>query len=319
MGLFADAGGSAEAYGRRMGTDASARLAGTSTVEVDGTALAYRQTGSGEPVVLVHGTASDLRMWDRQRAAFGVDRRAIAYSRRYAWPNEDIAPGLDDEMPPHAADLLGLLHALDAAPAHVVGHSWGGFVALLAAIREPEAIRSLVLCEPPVLSLFASTPPRPAELLRLAVHRPRTAAAIIRFGAGTIAPAQRAFRRGDDAAGLARFGRGVLGREAFARLTDERWQAARANAGAARAQILGAGFPPLADDDVRSVRVPVLLVTGERSPAFLLRLTDRLEELLPNAERVVIKGASHAMNEDRPDAFNAAVLPFLAGVASTAG
>src|SRR4051794_31994714 len=213
MARFADAGGPSGAYRRRMGTQASPRLAGTTTVEVDGTALAYRETGSGEPVVLVHGTASDLRMWEGQRPALGVDRRAIAYSRRYAWPNEDIAPGLDDQMPPHVADLLGLLHALDAAPAHVVGHSWGGFVALLAAIREPQAIRSLVLCEPPVLPLFASTPPRPAELLRLAARRPRTAAALVRFGAGTIAPAQRAFRRGDDAAGLARFGRGVLGRE----------------------------------------------------------------------------------------------------------
>jgi pimeloyl-ACP methyl ester carboxylesterase len=286
------------------------------TVLVDGATLAYREQGDGEPVVLVHGSASDLRTWGRQLPAMSESHRVIAYSRRYARPNADIPPGVDDQMTAHVDDLVGFLRTIDGAPAHLVGHSWGAFICLLTAIRHPRVTRSLVLQEPPVLSLFTSTPPRPREVLPLLVRRPRTALAILEFGARTIAPAQRAFRRGDDDAALETFAHGVLGKDTYERLPDERRQQARENLNTLRAQLLGAGFPPLSEDDVRGVRVPTLLMTGDRSPAFLLRLTERLEALLPNAERIEIADASHAMQEEKPSAVNAAILGFLARHAS---
>jgi pimeloyl-ACP methyl ester carboxylesterase len=97
---------------------------GTKAVSVNGVTLAYREQGLGEPVVLVHG-ASDLRIWEHQEAAVAYAFRSIAYSRRYARPNADIEPGMDDQMLPHVEDLAALLNALRAAPAHLVGHSWG--------------------------------------------------------------------------------------------------------------------------------------------------------------------------------------------------
>ena len=96
------------------------------------------------------------------------------------------------------------------------------------------------------------------------------------------------------------------------RLPEERKQQARENLGALRAQLLGAGFPPLDEEDVRGIGVPTLLMTGQRSPAFLLRLTEHLQRLLPHAERVDIAGASHAMQEENPGAVNEAILGFLA-------
>jgi pimeloyl-ACP methyl ester carboxylesterase len=58
------------------------------------------------------------------------------------------------------------------------------------------------------------------------------------------------------------------------------------------------------------------VTSGERSSAYLLRLTDRLQQLLPHAERVEIAGASHAMQEDNAGAVNEAILGFLARHAS---
>jgi pimeloyl-ACP methyl ester carboxylesterase len=284
----------------------------TRTATVNGTTLTYREQGEGEPVVFVHGTASDLRAWEQQLPVVGRSRRAIAYSRRFARPNEDIAPEADDQMLPHVEDLVAFLRAIDAAPAHLVGNSWGAFISLLTAVRHPDLVRTLVLEEPPVLSLFVSTPPRPSELLRLFVTRPRTAIAILKFGAGTIGPAQKAFERGEDDEAMRIFGHGVLGKEPFERLPEARKEQMRENLNSARAQLLGAGFPPLGDDDVRNIRVPVLLLTGELSPSVLLRLTDRLEELLPIVERVAISGASHAMHEENAPAVNEAVVGFLA-------
>jgi pimeloyl-ACP methyl ester carboxylesterase len=283
-----------------------------STATVDGLTLAYREQGDGEPVVFVHGSASDLRTWEQQLPAIGTSYRAVAYSRRYARPNEDIGPGLDDQMLPHVDDLVSFLRAIDAAPAHLVGNSWGAFICLLTAIGHPQVVRSLVLEEPPVLSLFVSTPPRPGELVPLLIRRPRTALAILRFGAGTMAPTQKAFRRGDDEQAMRKFASGVLGKEAYEQLPPERKQQMGENLGALRAHLLGAGFPPLAEEDVRGVEAPTLLLTGERSPAALRRLTDRLHELVPNSRRVEIAAASHRMHEENPDAVNEAILGFVA-------
>jgi pimeloyl-ACP methyl ester carboxylesterase len=289
---------------------------GVRTAAVDGATLAYREQGDGEPVVFVHGTSSDLRTWDKQLWAIGGSYRAIAYSRRYARPNEDIEPGADDQMLPHVDDLVAFLRVLAAAPAHLVGHSWGAFICLLTAIRDPRLVRSLVLAEPPVLTLFTSVPPRPMELLRLFVRRPATALAILSFGAKTHWPAQKAFRRGDDEAAMLRMAYGMLGRDAYARLPQERKQQARENLNTLRAQVLGAGFPPLSEDGVRSVAAPTMLIAGERSPAYPLRLTDRLQQLLPNAECVEIAGASHLMHEENAAAVNRAILDFLSRTAA---
>ena len=57
-------------------------------------------------------------------------------------------------------------------------------------------------------------------------------------------------------------------------------------------------------------------MTGERSPAYLPRLTDRLQQLLPTAERVEIAAASHLMHEENAGAVNEAILGFLARHAS---
>jgi pimeloyl-ACP methyl ester carboxylesterase len=302
-------GGNA-AHARRGASPSS--FDGIRVADVDGTALAYREEGEGQPVVFVHGSAHDLRSWGQQLPAIGASHRAIAYSRRYARPNEDIEPDADDQMLPHVDDLVALLQVLDAAPAHLVGHSWGAFISLLAAVRHPQVVRTLVLQEPPVLPLVTSVPPRPAELFRLLVRRPRIALAILGFAAKTHVPAQKAFRRGDDEAGMRAFARGLLGKEAYERLSQERMQQALENVGALRAQVLGAGFPPLSEGEVRGVDAPALLMTGERSPAYLPRLTDRLGQLLPNAERVEIAAASHLMSEENPGAVNRAILDFLA-------
>jgi pimeloyl-ACP methyl ester carboxylesterase len=294
-------------------TEASTRRSfeGVRTADVNGASLAYREQGAGEPVVFVHGSASDLRSWDQQLPAIGASYRAIAYSRRYARPNPDIEPGEDDQMLPHVDDLTALLRLLDAAPAHLVGHSFGAFISLLAAIRQPQLVRSMVLAEPPVLSLFMSTPPRPTELVRLFVRRPRTARVILSFTVKTAFPAMQAFRRGDDEQALRTFGSGYLGKEGYERLSEARKQQLHENASTLRAQLLGAGFPPLTEHEVRRVTTPTLLMTGEGSPAFPLVLTDRLEQLLPNAERVAIASASHAMTEQNAPAVNEAILDFL--------
>jgi pimeloyl-ACP methyl ester carboxylesterase len=291
----------------------STAFGATKTASVNGTALAYREQGEGEPVVFVHGALSDLRVWEQQLPTIGRSYRAITYSRRFARPNQDIEPGADDPWPQHVEDLAAFLREIDAAPAHLVGNSQGAFISLLVAVKYPDVVRTLVLEEPPVVPLFAkNTPPRPAELVRLLATRPRTALALFQFVSGTISPATKAFERGDDEGALLTFLKGALGKESFERFPEAGREMARANLSTLRAGMLGSGFPPLGDEEVRAIRAPTLLLTGERSPAFAHRLTDRLEELLPIVEHVEIPDASHAMHEENAPAVNEAIVGFLA-------
>jgi pimeloyl-ACP methyl ester carboxylesterase len=284
---------------------------GYKTVTVNGTELAYLERGSGEAVIFVHGGISDLRIWEKQMSPFSKNHRAIAYSRRYAWPNSEVPNGVDDQMWPHVDDLAELITKLDAAPAHLVGNSWGGFICLLTAMRHPELVRSITVEEPPVLPLLIGTNPKTQQVLKLFLSRPRSAAAVMKFFGTAMGPAIKAFKKGDVDGGVRVFARGVLGADVYESLPSKVKDAMLANGKPLSSELLGAGFPALTDDDVRSIRTPTLLVTGKKSPAMLLRLTDRLQQLLPNAQRVDIADASHLMHYEQPDALNAAVLEFI--------
>jgi pimeloyl-ACP methyl ester carboxylesterase len=282
------------------------------TVQVNGNALACVERGAGENVVFVHGTSQDIRTWRNQITDVASRYRTIAYSRRYSRPNDDIAPGDDDPMEPHVEDLMELLSLLDAKPAHLVGSSWGAFICLLAAIGAPGVVRTLVLCEPPVLPLFISNNPGPGELVRLFARRPLDAIRIIRFGLGVMKPTIKAYRAGDNERGARIFGEALVGKRGLESMPPERRTMLEENTAAEVAQLLGQGFPPLRADDVRRVQAPTLLVAGQRSPAlFRATLIAELERLLPNTERVEIPDSTHLMHEENPTAFNADLLSFL--------
>jgi len=78
------------------------------TVTVTGAEFAYDERESGGAVTVVHGGISDLRIWEKQMAAFWENHRAIAYSRRCG-PHIDIPDGIDDQMWPHVDDLAILI------------------------------------------------------------------------------------------------------------------------------------------------------------------------------------------------------------------
>lgn len=280
-------------------------------VSIAGTRIECRESGSGEPLVLVHGSASDYRTWELQQDAFAERFRVISYSRRYHWPNDPIQDGTDYSMNEQVADLRALLRVLDAAPAHLVGHSYGAFLCLLLAMRESSLVRTLVLAEPPVITLFVSSRPKLGEILKLLATRPCVAADIMKFGVKGVAPASKAFMRGDMEAGLRTFGDAVFGPGGYDRLSGPRKAQVDDNLAAVKAEVLGSGFVPLAARDLRRLEAPVLLVTGENSVRLFRHLMDGLEELLPRTERVEIPKASHLVHEDNASAYNRAVQSFL--------
>src|SRR5262249_44339445 len=100
-------------------------------VELRGTRLAYVEQGRGQPLVFVHGSISDLTIWQPILESVGGRYRAIAYSRRYAWPNDPISDTVADGLAQHATDLAEFIETLKLGPVHLVGNSFGGFISLV--------------------------------------------------------------------------------------------------------------------------------------------------------------------------------------------
>jgi pimeloyl-ACP methyl ester carboxylesterase len=285
------------------------------TVEIDGARLAYRAQGSGEAVVFVHGSISDLTIWGPQLAPVGERYQAIAYSRRYAWPNQDLPSGAKDTMQPHVDDLLAFLRAIDVLPAHLVGNSWGALISLRAAMQEPSAVRSLVLEEPPIVPLILGAPPAPSQLLRSLLRHPLVTLNVLRFGAGTLAAVGRLINAGDIEGSIMRFARGVLGEQALTQLPEEVRSHMLANASTHLGQFLAdGGFEAITEPEITAINTPALVITGAQSPLVLRQLAEFLAALLPNSRRLEVPSASHFMHLENPDAVNAAVLRFFAVV-----
>src|SRR5437870_2642402 len=131
-----------------------------SAARVNGVELYYELSGSGEPLVLVHGSWGDHHVWDDVVARLAPSFRVLAYDRRGHSASE--RPAGQGSVFEDADDLAGLIDELGLAPAHVVGNSFGAAVALRAATRRPEVFRTLIVHEPPLFPLLAGTEFEPA-------------------------------------------------------------------------------------------------------------------------------------------------------------
>ncbi|MFL5542204.1 MAG: alpha/beta fold hydrolase, partial [Longimicrobiaceae bacterium] len=113
---------------------------------VGGVHLHYAQTGRGPDLVMVHGLGANLAFWGLRIAPLlAREFRVTSYDLR--GHGRSAAPPAGYTCADMAGDLLGLMEHLELAPAHLVGHSFGGGVALLAAALRPERVRTLVLAD----------------------------------------------------------------------------------------------------------------------------------------------------------------------------
>jgi pimeloyl-ACP methyl ester carboxylesterase len=262
-------------------------------IVADEVELHYVERGKGVPVVFVHGTLGDYSVWDGQLAAFSENYRAIAYSRRYNYPNAN-KPRPKHSAVVEAEDLAAFIQKLNLGKVHVVGHSYGGYAALLLAVKHPEMVRTLSLAEPPVV--FAGD--RPEEPKLRAAKR-----------------AAEAFAKGD-AEGAVRAVVDSAREGAYDSIPEPFRAMLLRNAGELRALVTSDQmYPPLDRDAVRKIAVPTLLLSGEKSIASHKATTEELGRLLPGKTRkhAVIPGADHGMWFQQPEACRDTVLEFLRG------
>ena len=234
------------------------------------------EVGSGPRVVLVHGSVANAELtWGAQLPL--AERYTLVLPDRPGFPPNPPVERVDFEE--HAALIAELLQPGD----HLVGHSYGGVVSLLAAALVPERLRSLTVIEPPCLKVAAGDPAVDAFVER--------SARLWEEGPSDPEEFLRAF--------LSAVGSALPS----GRLSPALLQGART--------LMVERYPWEADvplEELRAGAFPKLVVSGAHAPAFDA-VCDVLEEEL-DAERLVLAGAGHSPQRLGAP-FNDALVEFL--------
>ncbi|MFL6566726.1 MAG: alpha/beta fold hydrolase [Burkholderiales bacterium] len=260
--------------------------------------LAVEHAGAGPLVVFLHGIGGNRRNFQRQlEAVAGGGFHAAAWDARGYGDSEDYEGELD--FGEFSRDLIRVLDYFSAEAAHVVGVSMGGLIAQDFYRRHPRRVRSLVLAG--TRNGYART--NAAEFLKrreaplLAGLAPRDIAADL---ASTLAS-----RSAPDAV-LAQL------RESIAALHKESYLKALRTT--TRIGELPGYSERSSYVDLKSVAVPTLVVCGTEDGVTPPGLSRELAAGIPGAKLQMIESAGHLCNIEQPEAFNAALVPFLQSV-----
>src|SRR5688500_16482444 len=263
-------------------------------VAANGLSFAYVEAGSGLPVVLIHGSMFDYREWSKQIKSLARHYRVIAYSRRYHWPNAPPTANADASLEVQVEDLAAIIKTLKIGPAHLVGHSYGGAVALQLALRHPELVRTLVLAEPGVAGVLTDAPEDEAAR---------------KEGQAGRAEMTEVFASGDGERIMRTYATRVApgayekaGREVRQTLLD--------NAPAFQLDY-NSRRPAFTCEIAGQITAPALFLAGELSPPGLQRVAEKATGCLKSARFVRILDATHWIPHDQPQKFNEALLDFL--------
>jgi pimeloyl-ACP methyl ester carboxylesterase len=244
----------------------------------DGVELYYEVHGAGPPVLLTHGYSSSSHMWEGQIAAFSRRFKLITWDMRgHGHSDYPDDQGAYTEAAT-VADMAAILDAVGAKQAVIGGLSLGGYMSLAFHLAHPERTQALLIID--TGPGYKSNAPREGWNVTAIKRAERLEAEGLPKGGG--AETRSAPHR--DATGLAKSARGMLTQH--------------------DARVISS---------LPQIKVPALVLVGADDAPFLAA-SDYMAAKIPGAQKVVIPNAGHAANIDQPEAFNAAVLGFLAGL-----
>ena len=265
------------------------------TLHVNGYDMAYLEVGEGPPLVCVHGSLCDFRIWSAVLGPLTARHRVIAVSLRHFFPEH--WNGLSDtySIAQHVDDMIAFIEKLEAGPVDLMGHSRGGHISFRLAQRRPDLLRKLILAEPGGEldgSLDPDYKPGPSPLAE------RFAVAAGKIGGGDID------------GGLTYFMDTLEGPGAWQRLPAMSKQLLRDNAMTLIGQVRDQR-PPFSKADAEAIKTPTLFIGGARTKGMLAKVLHTLAAHVAGARTEMIPGATHPMFEQSPQKYCEIVLDFL--------
>ncbi|RTM10380.1 MAG: alpha/beta hydrolase [Bradyrhizobiaceae bacterium] len=269
------------------------------SLHVNGYDMPYLDVGDDRgrpPLVCVHGSLNDFRVWGCVLGPLTQQRRAIVVSLRHFFPERWDGVGDTYSIAQHVQDVIAFIEKLDLGPVDLMGHSRGGHICFRVAQARPDLLRRLVLAEPGG-ELDASLDPDyvggPSPLLA-------------RFTASAEKIAD-----GDVDGGLAVFVDTLEGAGTWPRLPAMVKQNLRDNAMTLIGQVRD-NRPPFSKADAESIKMPTLFILGARTKGLLPKVLQALAAHVPYSKTAIIPNATHPMFEQAPQKYSEVVLDFLA-------
>lgn len=267
-------------------------------VHVNGTEMSYVEQGRGTPVVFVHGSAGDWRIWENQRPAVSTRYRFIAYSRRYHSPNAAPTANTDYSMRVQVDDLVALIRTLSESPVHLVSTSYGAQLATVVAVEHPELVRSLTVGDPG----FGSLVPDTAQGKAIAADFGRAFQGV-REAATAVDAITAAERMVDVALGT---------RGAATALSARERQIISDNAATVGPQMMSTSRIGATCTQLASLKPPVLIVGGDASPPFFVMTNHEMARCIgAGASEIVVPNSRHLSHSMNPKFYNTALIQFL--------
>ncbi len=262
-------------------------------IPVDGGTLEGESLGSGEPVLLIHGSIlADAWAPLVKEQALASKYRLINYHRRgFAGSVRHSGPF---SLANQAEDARAVLKHFGIERAHVVGHSYGGCTAVQLALDAPEMVCSLSLLEPALMGLIPSGP----------------------AFSEAIAPLAAAYSAGDQVAALDGFLQAVSGPDYRAN-TDKTLPPGWFDLALADfdtffpVELPALGAWDFSRDDAKQINVPTLSVLGAESDPSFSEVVAVIQEMWPGTETYVLPGATHALQMMNPGDMATALAAFL--------
>jgi pimeloyl-ACP methyl ester carboxylesterase len=266
-------------------------------LDVNGYDMAYLDIGHGPPLVCVHGSLCDFRIWSPVLGPLTRKHRVIAVSLRHFFPEHWDGCDGSYSIAQHTADMIDFIEKLDAGPVDLMGHSRGGHVSFRVAQRRPDLLRKLILAEPggeldPTLDPGAK-PGAPSPL------------------AARFAASAEMIAAGDIDGGLKFFMEALEGPGAWARLPATPKQLLRDNAHTLIGQVRD-NRPPFSKTDAEAIKNPTLFIGGANTKGLLPQVLHTLAKHVKGSQTAMIAGATHPMFEQAPQKYCEIVLEFLA-------
>jgi esterase len=264
---------------------------GIKTIEVNGYDMAYQDTGSGIPILLIHGSSHDYRTWEFQVPALSKAYRTIAVSLRHYYPEKWNGVGEDFSVDQHASDVAALIKKLNLAKVHLLGWSRGGSIALTVASLYPEVIRTFILEEANMEPLMPETPEKQK---RMAIAKASGQKVRANLAAG-----------GPEKAALELIG----GPGAWEKTPAKARQMILDNIGTATDSGVRGKFTC---SDIQKFNFPILLLNGEMSPKLYGEFIGAMKQCKPDIPYpLIVPKAAHFMHRQNPEFFNKTLLDFL--------
>ena len=263
------------------------------TTKLGDTTVYVEAAGTGETVVLLHCSASSSAQW-RKLSTQMADRFHVVAPDLYGYGKTDPWPGHGPLTLADEAALVTEAIADVEGPVHLVGHSYGGAVALQIAIERPERLRSLTLIEPVAF-----------YLLRHGGLMERTLFDEIGALADTIS---RAVLSGDYHGGMACFVDFWNGAGAWTKVKDETRTALARQVGKVALDFGATTRAPTPLDAIRAMGVPTLILCGQESPMATFAIANMLAEMVTPAHLMMVADAGHMMPMTHPEAVRDAIV-----------